>query len=244
MPEPTTAPTPKAKKAAKPTVAALATWVAEEVKLFGEESPFRATIAKGAPKLVVVTGENASGKSLFVRVIAARAQRPHKLLPVSVSIRERTGGGTHEMGGLRRAMMFGEEGEQSTGATSVGVVKTAFGNLDRDGGSILVLDEPEMGLAEAYARAMGEFIGQSAKTIPAKCRGIVIVSHSRPLVQGLIDGYGKTPTHAAISPAEDEREAGVPQWLATPEHHSVEELLALRDTGLARWRAVNKLLGD
>ena len=224
--------------------AQVARWVAETSMLFNDaDSPFRAEVADGAPELVVVTGENASGKSLYVRVAGAVVQKDMGALPVSVSIRERTGAGTSEMGGMRRVMMFGDEQEQSTGATSVSVVQKAFGNLDRPNGSVLIVDEPELGLAEAYARALGEYIGQQAQGIPAACRGVIVVTHSRPLVQGLIDGYGQTPTHAAVN-ADTPAHAGLQRWLDSVEHRTVEELLALRDVGLGRWRRVNTLLKD
>lgn len=237
-------PTTPSRKPSRQTAASVAAWVAGQARLFQDEaSPFRAEVAEGAPGIVIVTGENASGKSLFVRIAAARAQRPHGILPVSVSIRERSGGGTHEMSRMRQAMMFGEEGEQSTGATSVGVVEQAFGNLDHDGGSFLILDEPEIGLAEAYTRALGEFIGRQADSTPTTCRGVIVVTHSRPLVQGILDGSAATPTHVAVA-ADTAPQAGIERWLATPEHHTVEELLALNGIGFDRWRRVTRLLDD
>ena len=223
------------------SAAAITRWVAKNSLLFNDgESPFHAAVSGRAAKLVVVTGENATGKSLFVRVAAAILQQ-EDVLPVSVSIRERTGAGSHEMGGLRQAMMFGDEMEQSTGATSVSVAQRAFGNLDRPQGSLLIVDEPELGLSEAYARALGEYIGGEIGTVPKKCIGVMVVTHSRPLVRGLVDGFGKVPTHVAVS-AEHPAQAGLKQWLDEVEHHSIDELLALRDVGHDRWLRVNKIL--
>ncbi len=232
-------------KARKPSLnaAALARQAATETLLFGgEESPFHAAVSRGAGKLVVVTGENASGKSLFVRAAAALLQQDgSSALPVSVSIRERTGAGSFEMGGLRRVMMFGDEQEQSTGATSVGAVKTAFNNLGRPEGSLLILDEPELGLSESYAGALGEYIGRQALEMPRACLGIIVATHSRPLVRGLAAGFGKLPAHAAVSAGTPAR-AGLAQWLEAGERHTVEDLLALQDIALDRWRRTNKLL--
>jgi hypothetical protein len=231
-----------ATKTKKRPVAALARWAAANSILFNcDPSPFHAVVDTQAARLVVVTGENASGKSLFVRVISAIAQTEDDMVPVSVSIRERTGSGHGEMDSLRRAFMFGDEHENSTGATSVGTVATAFRNLGHAGGAILILDEPEIGLSEGYARALGEFIGQQAKSTPRTCRGVVVVSHSRPLVRGLLDGFGRQPTHAAISGSATPK-AGISNWLAADEHRTVQELLALRDTGLDRWRQVLRIL--
>jgi predicted ATPase len=245
MTTPKTAPKRPSKTAPKrpsesKNATALAVKVVKKSMLFNDDSPFRAAVAEAAPALVVVTGENASGKSLYVRVAAAFA-RQDGVLPVSVSIRERTGAGTEEMGGLRRVMMFGDEQEQSTGATSVGVVETAFNNLKRPQGSLLIVDEPELGLSEAYARALGQHIGQKVQEIPSKCLGALVVTHSRALVRGLIEGFGGLPTHVALA-GESTPKAGLEEWLRVSEYHSVDDVLALRDIGLDRWRQVGKLL--
>lgn len=200
-------------------------------------SPFYAAIDKKDPRLVVVTGENASGKSFFVRV-AAEVLRQRGKLPVSVSIRERTGAGGD---GMRKVMMFGDEAEQSTGATSVKVIETAFRNLDRPQGSVLIVDEPELGLSEGYARALGNYLAQQSRQIPKACLGVIVVSHSRPLVEGLMEHAGRTPTHVSVS-ADEDPEAGLFEWLHSSEERSVGDLLALKDTGFERWRVVNGLL--
>lgn len=224
------------------TAADLARRVATDSLLFADAaSPFTCAVADGAPTLTVVTGENASGKSLLVRVIGAIAHKA-KILPVSVSIRERTGAGLGEMNGMRRIMMFGDESENSTGATSAKVVQTAFGNLERENGSLLILDEPEIGLAESYTRALGELIGQRTREIPAVCAGVVVVTHSRALVRGILDGFGAEPTHLAVA-ADQDAQAGLTRWLDVVEHRTVDELLALPSVGHERWRTVNQLLG-
>lgn len=56
-------------------VPALAHWVADDAALFAEhDSPFSAHVADGDKRLVVITGENASGKSLFFRILCAKVQ--------------------------------------------------------------------------------------------------------------------------------------------------------------------------
>lgn len=225
------------RKPARVNLPRLAQWVAEESVLFEDGSPFVASVASGDPKLLVVTGENASGKSLLFRVLSAKINQA-KATPVTLSIRERAGSGGSDMGGIRRVLMFGEESEQSTGATSVTSIKSAFEqNLDRPGGTVLGLDEPELGLSEGYASALGMYIGQQTRSIPAACAGVVVVTHSRPLVRGLIDGYGARPTHVALG-----CEADLDRWLDEPEVRSVEDLLALSDVGLERWRWASRHL--
>lgn len=215
-------PVPKKKPIALP---ALARWAAEESALFNNDgSPFRAAVEVGSPELLVITGENASGKSLLFRVIAQKV-RDAGALPVTASIRERTGGG------LRAVMMFGDEETSSTGALSVRTCQKAFGNLERPEGCVLALDEPELGLSDGYAAALGRYIGEQARSTPATCLGVVVVTHSRSLVRGLVEAFGALPTFVRVG-----HDLSLAQWLEAPETRSVEELLALPHVGLERFR--------
>jgi hypothetical protein len=213
-------------------------WVANESLLFADAgSPFSASVAPGDPRLVVIAGENASGKSLFFRVLAQRVSTAGPTA-VTISIRERVGAGG-DMSGLRRVFMFGDEAEQSTGATSVKAIAAAFrSNLDREGGSVLGLDEPELGLSDGYSRALGEFIGSESTSLPAACSGVVVVTHHRDLVRAMVDAFGATPTFVLCGDGP----ADLDRWLGDVEERSVEDLLALADVGLERWRAVHRLL--
>jgi hypothetical protein len=161
---------------------------------------------------------------------------------VSVSIRERTGSGSGEMSRMGQVFMFGDETEQSTGATSVRVVKNALEkNVARPGGCILILDEPEMGLAEGYAHALGGYIAAQSKTMSRHCAGVVVVTHSRAMVAGMKEGLGRNPTFVttSMSPVED---VSVKDWLDRTDRYDLEALLALPDINHDRWRTVGTLL--
>jgi hypothetical protein len=217
-----------------------ARWVADQSLLFtDDQSPFRAWVAKGHPKLLVIVGENASGKSLFFRILCGKA-REQKVTPVSISIRERTGAGSSDMSGLRRVMMFGDEIDQSTGAASIQVVQSGFRNLNHPQGSILALDEPELGLSDGYAKVFGQYIGQQTRKTPKVCAGVVVVTHSRSLVSGLVQGLGAEPSFVVCGP----HPRSLQDWLATPEIQTIESLLALPDVGLERFRQVITLTKD
>lgn len=128
--------------------------------------------------------------------------------------------------------MFGEVHDQSTGATSVTALQAAFEhNLDREQGSVLGLDEPELGLSEAYSAALGTYIGQQTRKLPRACSGVVLVSHSRPLIRGAVAALGATPTVVSLDGPAD-----LNGWLEQSVEHTVDELLALRDVGHERWR--------
>lgn len=230
---------PKRARVNRVNLLELATWVATESALFAnDDCPFAVHVAPGAPKLVVVTGENASGKSLLFRVLTAKVNMAGAL-PVTLSIRERSGSGTGEMARFRQSMVFGDETDQSTGAASVRAVTAAFQNLDREQGSVLGLDEPELGLSDGYARALGEYIGEQARTLPRTCSGAVVVTHSRSLVDGLVRAYGKRPTF--VSTGVDAPRT-IADWVATPEVRTLEELLALPETNLDRFRWAAQVL--
>lgn len=217
---------------------ALSRWMVEESRVLADEgSPFSATMVDGDPRLILIVGENASGKSLAFRLLGQLAGS-HDVLAVTLSIRERTGVGTGGHERMRRAFIYGEEDEKSTGATSAQVVLAGFNNVERDKPAILGLDEPEMGLSDGYAEALGELIGAKTAATGPTCCGVVVVTHSRRLARGLVRGLGSAPTMVDMSSRHD----SVESWIASEETRTVDDLLALPETGRERWLAVNKLL--
>jgi len=201
------------------------------------QCPFSPAFSVSDPKLLVIAGANAAGKSLFFQFLAAWLHK-QKILPVTISIRERSGSGTSDVGGMRRAMMFGSEEQQSTGLTSLRVVRTGFRNV-ADRSAALMLDEPDMGLSEDYARAFGEFLVQEHRTAleaNAAYAGLVVVTHSRNLVAGML-AQGVSPSFCAAGMAAD-----LGAWLATPQHHSLDALLALDEDARTVRQTVAQLL--
>lgn len=216
----------------------IARWAVERSKLFGDESPFTASLHNADPRILLIVGENASGKSLAFRLIA-QMLGTEGATAITISIRERTGSGPGEMNHMRRAFMFGDEHDQSTGANSASVVEKGFSNTDRDKPNALALDEPEMGLSDGYARALGEMIGSRSRTLHANCCGVIVVTHSRRLAQGLITGLGAEPTVLNLAPTP----ISASDWTATDEIRSVEDLKALPALALERFRAAHRTLG-
>lgn len=238
--KPARTPSPRKKAASGSSAPPARVDLAAELGFFASSSElfnpahdlFHMTSVPGLPRLAVAVGPNASGKSLLVRAFAARCATAG-LLPFTVSMRIRAAADSYEMTGMRRTVMFGDDGTQSTGAGSVRVVRTAIErNLDRPQGSVLLLDEPELGLSQGYAAALGEYIGMSAAGLPDSCSGILVVTHSRVLVSGLLEGAGALPTFARLGGGP----ADVHDWLSQDERMSVEELLALPDVNAERFR--------
>lgn len=156
--------------------------VLADVDYFGPDGPVPCAADFAHPRFAVVTGENASGKSFLARTLASqlRRDRPRlEVIPVTMNMRSR--------GGMERAIMWGDEGRQSTGRLSV---KAVMGGLktcrEREHDHVLILDEPDIGLAEGYAGALGAYVAAFVDTMPERTLGVVIVTHSRPLVRALM----------------------------------------------------------
>lgn len=215
--------------------------VSESVLLNDPSVPFSAEIsAVGHPRVLVVVGDNASGKSLFFQIMGGMGL-DFEVSPINISIRERTGAGTYEMSGMRRAMMFGDESEQSTGATSARVVATGFKNvlsrLEDGKRALLYLDEPEMGLSDGYAYALGEFIGKEVCSLPEEAPGVVVVTHNRRLVKGLVDGLGADPSLVNMSGS-----SVLSDWLSAEDKKTIDDLLDLPKKDNAGRNAVSAFL--
>jgi hypothetical protein len=222
---------------------ALARWaVTDSAILTADESPFRGTLVTGDERVLVVTGENASGKSLAFRLIMQLANSGG-VEPIPISIRERTASGTDEMARMKRAFAYGDEETSSTGSVSARVVQSGFDALDtRAVPAILALDEPEIGLSDGYARALGEYIGARAQGMAGNACGVMVVTHSRALARGLLAGLEAEPTLVAMLGREDEPVASLAQWIETTPERTIDDLLGLREVAHERFRAVSGIL--
>ncbi|UTU09177.1 hypothetical protein CcrJ4_gp430 [Caulobacter phage J4] len=217
---------------------ALARKVLEESRFFTEDAPFTGRLYDGDPRLTLIVGENAAGKSLFFRVMNAHAKLDHGITGITISIRERTDSSVP----FRRMFMFGDEAEQSTGATSFKTILSGFNtaNGDQQGKTMLMIDEPEMGLSDGYARALGEYLGQQAHKLEDNCHGLVVVTHNRPLAAGLQVGLGAAPTFVCLGSDP----VDLASWQTRQEVRTVDDLFALKDLALERWRKTNTLMKE
>lgn len=200
--------------------------------------PFPCQVTVKDSRVAVLTGDNATGKSLAFRHLAHFAQA-EKVAVITLSIRERTGSGLSDMAGLRRSMIYGDESEQSTGATSVSVAERGFKNVvcrleeNPPVPTLLMFDEPEMGLSEGYAGALGQYLAEQVLSLPQAAPGLVVVSHSRGLVGRLADRLGQAPSFIYMG----KEPKTLDEWLAHPEARTVEDLIALQALGVQGRRA-------
>lgn len=197
------------------------------------ECPFSYHVQPGDRGVVVLAGDNASGKSLLLNLVGSKAYHAYGVEPIIVSMAART------QGGVFRAMTYGSESDRATGQVSVATTLRALGaipgRLDEGGRTLVVLDEPDFGLAEQYGHAFGKRIGRALTALPEDGRwSLLLASHSRELVRGLLDGFGKTPTFVHTGQA-----CSLDEWLAPPGRHEEAAL----DRLLERAREQQKILG-
>jgi hypothetical protein len=100
----------------------------------------------------------------------------------------------------------------------------------------------EIGLSDGYAEALGEYIGTQAASLPANACGVMVVTHSRRLAEGLVRGLGADPAMLAMLPDAQSTPPTVSAWISSREVRSVDDLMGLKDVALERFRAVHRIL--
>ena len=130
-------------------------------------------------KLIVITGSNASGKSLLRRIVSNNG-RKNNLLVADLSHERRT---TQD---ITRAFLYGDENSDSTGnitaSSLIGLFRTS---AKWNENHLLIIDEPEIGLGEEAQMGMGIYIREKIESASDKLHNIVIFTHSRYILEEL-----------------------------------------------------------
>lgn len=152
------------------------------------DSPFTCDLQIGNDSLCIITGNNASGKSLVRKVLSSH-YHSEQIEFINLSMCGRTGG--NFISGFQKLFIYGDESEESTGDNSAKILGKAIKTgLSREKPFVLFLDEPEVGCGEELQMAMALSI-VNVEVMPM-CKGIYIVSHSRQFVRHFIP---LNPTH-------------------------------------------------
>lgn len=146
----------------------------------------------GQGKLLLVLGDNATGKSLVRRSLCLLCQDAGiESIPISMHGRSTT---------FLRGFIYGDESYQSTGEISAATVLKGISTCQtRTSAHIMIWDEPDLGMSEEYSQAAGIEIYRLAQNPPEHTVAIVVSSHSRYLVRELLPLHphyicmGKTP---------------------------------------------------
>ncbi|HIG92760.1 TPA: hypothetical protein HA242_05880 [Candidatus Woesearchaeota archaeon] len=184
----------------------------------------------GLSALLLLTGENASGKSFFVRLMAAYVHFRLETEPILVDMSLRT------ESDIKRALVFGDEERDSTGNISlksvINGIKTSKG---RQNAHYLMYDEPEIGLSDGYQMALGNYVAKFMDELPAKIKGLVIATHSKYVARPLVP---YNPNHIRFGDT-----LTLEQWLEEePREKSEAELLALQQDTLTSSNALLDIL--
>jgi hypothetical protein len=186
--------------------------------------------------VLVVTGENASGKSLAFLILNNLVRSFGKEDKIDVLVMD-IGMGRRTKSGIERAFMFGDEHLDSTGNISINVMQTGVKNSrSKDRYHYLMLDEPDIGVGEGYHNAIGQFLGEFAGTLPEKCLGLIVATHSRKITAKLLDAGA-----SSLRLGNDLRD--ISDWIIHGDiEKSLDDLNNLKTVSLERFRGVSKML--
>lgn len=195
----------------------------------GVDAPILLNYTPGESKLLIITGDNASGKSLVGRLFSLRAQKEHKIESIRVSMELRT------MEGIHRAFVFGDEAWQSTGMISLDSVSGGIKACQsRDKSHIIIFDEPDIGLSEGYQAAMGKMLEKFASNMPILTEFMIIITHSRFLVKQMV---GCKPHFLRVGD-----NVSMSEFLQVAEEKTLEDLELLQKRALITFQKVSALM--
>lgn len=189
-------------------------------------------MTEGAVPVMLIGGINASGKSIMASVVETAAKKCG-FGKRTVSMTNRTSSG------FQRAMIFGDESDSSTGVNSVAAVINGLKSSKTDNKPcVLVLDEPDIGLSEEYAGALGEYIAAHMIEPDHNLKLIVIISHSRALYRRLLQALPYQPHTAFLG----DKSRTFMDWLKSPvPHFGPEEIELLKTRGRETWLAIHRI---
>lgn len=206
--------------------------------LFDDAFPLKSFVSVEAdPKFVAVIGDNATGKSFVTSTLSVIGKAWHKINGYHIGMAKRAGGG------MEACFVYGNEAEQSTGATTLDSVIGGFKNIkihavENNQKMLLILDEPTIGLSLGFEKAMGKYIASVFEELKEfeNIVGLVVVSHSKAMFQE-IEKAGIVPTVIST-----EKEKTLQEWYEEDEDNTIEELLELKEKGFKGWKEVNSYI--
>jgi len=169
----------------------------------GPEAPIQTHFTPGS-KLLVVTGENTTGKSFFRRVLCSKLY--HGSPRIEAIHTSQQGRGEP---GVVRAFIYGDEASDSTGANSSNTILTGIATCrGRTNNHVFIMDEPDIGLSDRYAAGAGQTISRFCSDLPKLTEFVVVMSHNKFLVQELLNN---SPAHLRFGDQKT-----LPEWISEP----------------------------
>jgi hypothetical protein len=175
------------------------------------------------PRALLITGENAGGKSLAVEILRRISHdiaqgEGEDLEVMDIGMKRRVAAG------IERTFIFGHETTESTGNVSIRVaLRGVDQSRQRENPHWLILDEPDIGVGDGYHTAIGQYLAEFANTLHPACMGFALVTHSRAIAAELIAAGA-----CSLRVGPDLRP--VNEWLASGDRpKNIADLLALKE---------------
>lgn len=172
--------------------------------------------------VIIIYGDNASGKSLFSGVLA-QILNDKNFSRREIAMKNRA---SDKFG---RMLIFGNESDRSTGVSSIRVIGNGFRTILGENNSALFLDEPDIGLAPRFQPALGQYIAENANKMTT--HGLVLISHSSELIASFLSHYDGSVSYIGVKTDLD-----YSAWVRSQKNATVDELLALKTKEQNVWR--------
>lgn len=197
-------------------------------------------LGNSASPLILMAGENASGKSVICRLLG-KLSIEHDLRHVEISMGDRNSKGVFSK--IREYGRYGDEDRESTGYLTINrIIKDSKALLESDKDFCFVLDEAELGLSEEYHQALGQLIARTHADFLAsgRCRAFLVCSHSRILLKAILASTSPRPSSIYLS--MEPTDVTLYDWLDSPlMHRSIDDLLSLPERAREKRRSINQL---
>lgn len=182
------------------------------------EKTLPAALFRGDPAspLAFLYGANGAGKSFYLRVLAQIAIA-EGYEPLMVSMGLRTASGFH------KCFMYSPFGDsqESSGLNSFVAVRGAMNTASAAGRKCLViLDEPDIGMSDGYAEALGEWLAAAVLKLQADGAGVMLCTHSKPLVRRYLECAAHRPHAVHLYGDGDAVPRTLTEWLENRETFS------------------------
>lgn len=190
-------------------------------------------IEPGMGRLVLCLGDNCTGKSLLRKAIQQFC-RKNGIQTIHLSMQDRAGSGA-QFGGLK-SFVYGSEEDESTGVCSIGTIlgmmRTSRGRSEPH---MVILDEPDLGLSDRWARSLGNRMVEFIQTAPSPLVAMMVITHRPSLVQGM---RHLNPHGILVGPDWPQ---SIADWISG-DPRDLEPIEDLQERGIAKWREINRLL--
>lgn len=199
---------------------------------FDKEDPaIPAHFVPGEGNLVVVTGENAGGKSFFRRLVQEMCSMD-KIEAINISMEGRRKVSYNP--GL--AFVYGDESYRATGVLSSSTVSMGIKTMrERTTPNVMIWDEPDIGASDSTAASMGAAIANAFKDPPAHTMACIVITHRKALVEQLLP---LKPHFCFLGSKEPP--ATITDWMQSP--IQIRDLDQIQGDAHQRFLAIKKVL--